>query len=373
MPNPVLSGYDPGGFWCEMSRGGARQAVRDRLAALPLQELKRRAANAEAELCDLGITFTVYSERDAIDRILPFDVIPRVIIGGGLGARSRRASCQRVAALNLLPRTTSTTTQKILKDGVDPGRAGPRQRQLPAGDARASTLPHGTYVHICGTDLVRDGDGRFLRARGQCPHAVGRLLRGREPAPDAARLPRPDGRPAGCARSPTTARRLHRGAARGGAGRRRRPAGGAAVARRRTTRPISSTSSWPARWACRWSRAATSWSRTTASSCGPSAASRRVDVIYRRINDDFLDPEAFRPDSMLGVPGLMRAYRKGKVALANAIGTGVADDKAVYAYMPRLIRYYLDEDADPRQCRDPHLPRAGGAALHAGPSGASWW
>ena len=85
-----------------------------------------------------------------------------------------------------------------------------------------------------------------------------------------------------------------------------------------------------------------------------------VDVIYRRINDDFLDPEAFRPDSMLGVPGLMRAYRAGNVALANAVGTGVADDKAVYAYMPRIIRYYLERGAGPAECRDPYLPRAGG-------------
>ena len=84
----------------------------------------------------------------------------------------------------------------------------------------------------------------------------------------------------------------------------------------------------------------------------------RVDVIYRRLNDDFLDPEAFNPDSMLGVPGLMRAYRKGTVALANAIGTGVADDKAVYAYVPRLIRYYLAEEpiidnVETRICREP--------------------
>ena len=98
-----------------------------------------------------------------------------------------------------------------------------------------------------------------------------------------------------------------------------------------------------------------------------------VDVIYRRLNDDFLDPEAFRPDSMLGVPGLMRAYRKGKVALANAIGTGVADDKAVYAYVPRLIRYYLDEDpilpnVETHICREPDA-----LALHAGPSRTSWW
>ena len=98
----------------------------------------------------------------------------------------------------------------------------------------------------------------------------------------------------------------------------------------------------------------------------------RVDVIYRRINDDFLDPEAFRPDSMLGVPGLMRAYRAGNVALANAVGTGVADDKAVYAYMPRIIRYYLERGAGPAECRDAYLPRAGGAALHARPSRPSW-
>src|SRR5260370_8279821 len=83
-----------------------------------------------------------------------------------------------------------------------------------------------------------------------------------------------------------------------------------------------------------------------------------VDVIYRRINDDFLDPEAFRPDSLLGVPGLMRAYYSGNVALANAIGTGVADDKAVYAYVPKIIRYYLDEDAilpnvETYTCREP--------------------
>jgi uncharacterized circularly permuted ATP-grasp superfamily protein len=83
----------------------------------------------------------------------------------------------------------------------------------------------------------------------------------------------------------------------------------------------------------------------------------RVDVIYRRLNDDFLDPEAFNPDSMLGVPGLFRAYRKGTVALANAIGTGVADDKAVYAYVPRLIRYFLDQEpiidnVDTRICRE---------------------
>ena len=93
------------------------------------------------------------------------------------------------------------------------------------------------------------------------------------------------------------------------------------------------------------------WMRTT-------GGLARVDVIYRRIDDDYLDPELFRPDSQLGVPGLMRAYRAGNVALANAVGTGVADDKAVYAYMPRVIRYYLSEDpilpnVDTNICREP--------------------
>ena len=84
---------------------------------------------------------------------------------------------------------------------------------------------------------------------------------------------------------------------------------------------------------------------------------KRIDVIYRRIDDDFIDPLIFREDSSLGVPGLFNAYRAGNVMIANALGTGVADDKAVYAYVPRLIRYYLSEEADPGQCRDLSLPR----------------
>ena len=132
----------------------------------------------------------------------------------------------------------------------------------------------------------------------------------------------------------------------------------AAVARAPTTRPISSTSSSPARWACRWSKAATSWFEDDRVYMRTIGGLARVDVIYRRIDDDFLDPEAFRPDSMLGVPGLMRAYQAGNVALANAVGTGVADDKAVYAYMPRMIRYYLGQDpilpnVETHICREP--------------------
>ena len=125
---------------------------------------------------------------------------------------------------------------------------------------------------------------------------------------------------------------------------RERPDRRAADARAHTTAPTSSTRSSPSRWASSWSRARTCscdddivYMRTTR---GP----QRVDVIYRRIDDDFLDPLAFRPDSMLGVPGLLAAYRAGRVTLANAIGTGVADDKSIYPYVPDMIRFYLGEE-----------------------------
>src|SRR5471032_1642698 len=111
-----------------------------------------------------------------------------------------------------------------------------------------------------------------------------------------------------------------------------------------TTRPTSSTVFWPSRWVCNWSKAAILRSRAATFSCAPPRA-RSVDVIYRRVDDDFLDPEAFRADSVLCVPGLMAAYRAGRVALANAPGNGIANDKVIYAYVPDMIRYY--EGAEP--------------------------
>ena len=122
-----------------------------------------------------------------------------------------------------------------------------------------------------------------------------------------------------------------------------------------------------------WSRAATSSSRTTTSTCARRGGRQRVDVIYRRVDDDFLDPLTFRRDSLLGVPGLMNAYREGNVALANAPGAGVADDKAVYAFVPALITYYLDQEpllapgADLRR-----LPHATTSPTCASTSPSSW-
>ena len=210
--------------------------------------------------------------------------------------------------------------------------------------------------------------GPLPRARGQWPLAVRRVLRGRESPPDAARVLRPDEGRAGAAglrlRPPAA-----REAVRGGT-----PEGVLDPQVVLLSPGVFNSAYFEHVFLAREMGVPLVegrdlvvendrvYMRTVA---GPV----QVDVIYRRLNDDFLDPEAFNPESMLGVAGLMRAYRKGTVALANAIGTGVADDKAVYAYVPRLIRYYLDRGPDHRQCRDADLPRAGCAGLYARPSG----
>src|SRR5215217_575544 len=159
MSGPVLGDYDPKGFFCEMTRGGDNQSIRDRLGTMSIDDLKQRAAEAEAELHDLGITFTVYSDKDAIDRVLPFDVIPRV-----LSARDwehiEQGVTQRVAALNHLLHDLYHE-QAILRDGVIPS-------ELIHGNAnfrplmQGVDLPHKTYVNICGTDLIRDERGTLM-------------------------------------------------------------------------------------------------------------------------------------------------------------------------------------------------------------------
>ena len=222
---------------------------------------------------------------------------------------------------------------------------------------RGIDLPHGTYVNICGTDIVRDEHGAFLVLEDNARDAIRRQLRRREPAHDAARL-------SGSARRdrPAPDRRLR---AKLIAALREVAPAGVDDPRVVLLSPGTYNSAYfehvflaremgvPL---VEGSDLVVEDDRVYMRTTGGLA---RVDVIYRRIDDDYLDPEAFLPDSMLGVPGLMRAYRAGNVALANAVGTGVADDKAVYAYMPRIIRYYLGAGPDPAQRRDPHLPRAG--------------
>ena len=339
MSASVLSGYDAGEYYCEMTRHAANRQMRERLAGLSVEALKQRAAAAEAELYNLGITFTVYSEKDAIDRILPFDVIPRLIPPEEWN-QIETGVIQRITAINLLL-DDIYHDQKILRDGVVPADlvlGNPNYQKSMQG----VDLPHKTYVHICGTDIIRDESGAFLvlEDNARTPSGVSYVIENRHMMlrafPDlldriglrpvdnyglqlvaAMREVAPAGvdEPRVVLLSPGTynsaffehvflAREM-----------------GVPLVEGRDLVVVDDHV----------------WMRTT-------GGLARVDVIYRRLNDDFLDPQAFDRSSMLGVPGLMRAYRAGNVSLANAVGTGVADDKAVYAYMPRIIRYYLDQD-----------------------------
>ena len=186
-------------------------------------------------------------------------------------------------------------------------------------------------------------------------------------------FPRPVPATTACGRSTTTARRCWPRCSRSRPAHGADPTDRAAHARRLQLGLFRAHLPGRGRWASSWSKAATWWCTTTSSTCAPPPACSRVDVIYRRIDDDFLDPLVFRRDSMLGVPGLFNAYRAGNVTLANAIGTGVADDKAVYAYVPEIIRYYLGEEPILPNVETYLMSDATQRAARAGATWTSWW
>ena len=342
-PDPFDS-YDAGAFFCELTArdndGGAAALVRSRLSAIGLDALRTRAKLAERDLFNLGITFTVYSEASAIDRILPFDCVPRIILARDW-AVLERGVVQRVQALNLFLGDIYND-RRIIRDGVVPA-------ELVYGNSNyrpemeGFPVRFGTYVHICGIDIVRDHEGRYcvLEDNARTPSGVSYVVENRHlmlrAFPDLV---------AGMKLRPVD-----------DYGRRLRSAMDE-IAPEGTKDPqvvllspgIYNSAYFEHVFLAREMGVPLVegadltveddkvWMRTT-------GGLRRVHTIYRRIADDFLDPSVFRADSMLGVRGLIGAWRKGNVTLANAVGTGVADDKAVYAYMPRIIKYYLDQDA----------------------------
>lgn len=341
----LLADYDPGAFFCEMLGAPGKDAdytrpIRERLERLDLAELRARSGDAELELYSFGITFTVYTQKDAIDRILPFDVIPRVISAEDWQT-IESGVVQRVSAINLFLHDLYNG-QKILGDGVVP-------RELVLGNSNyrpemiGLDVPCGTYVHINGTDLVRDETGRMLvlEDNGRTPSGVSYVVENRHLMQRAF----PD-LMANIGIRPVSnyGQKLHNALIE--------------VAPPEVPEPqvvLLSPGTYNAAYfehifLAREMGVPLVEGRDLIVEEDDRVYMRTIDglepvhVLYRRINDDFLDPEAFNPDSMLGVPGLMRAYRKGNVALANAIGTGVADDKAVFAFMPRIIKYYLDQE-----------------------------
>ncbi len=338
-----FQGYQTDRFFDEMflpdgkPRPGSRLLV-ERIEALLDGDLVRRQQAAERALVNMGITFNVYGSEDADEKIFPFDIIPR-IIEPGEWAPIERGLAQRITALNLFI-DDIYGTQRILDDGVVPREL---IESCPAYRKECEGLrpPLGIWCHITGTDLVRDGSGRFcvLEDNLRCPSGVSYVVENRQilkrtfPHVFRASNVRPvDDYGIHLLES------LQRLA----------PHRDAPTVVLLTPGPFNSAYFEHAFLAQQmgielveggdlFTQSGMVFMRTTR---GP----RRVDVIYRRIDDDFIDPRVFRPDSVLGVPGLMEAYRAGRVALANAPGTGVADDKVIYAFVPEIIRYYLDQD-----------------------------
>jgi uncharacterized circularly permuted ATP-grasp superfamily protein len=340
----LLDGYDKGNFFCELmdcaAHDPAVRLIASRLANMDPAELARRAEIAEVELYNQGITFTVYSEKDAIDRILPFDLIPRVLTAREWDVLERGVR-QRVAALNAFIWDVYHD-QRILADGVVP-------RALVLGNSNyrpemvGLDVPLGTYVHVCGVDIIRDETGAFLvlEDNARTPSGVSYVIENR----NMMRRIFPDLMD-GIAVRPVGSYGMMLQAALAEIA----PADVAdpqvvllspgiynsayfehIFLAREMGVPLVEGNDLVVEDGCVWMR--------TTAGLAP------VHSIYRRLNDDFLDPDVFRADSTLGVRGLIESWRQGRVAIANAVGTGVADDKAIYAYMPRIIRYYLGEDA----------------------------
>ncbi len=337
--------YDLGDvFYDEMFAGNheAREhyaKLHGRLAGMSADELSKRQAAAEASFRSQGITFTVYGQSEGTEKIFPYDPLPRVIpadewaaLEDGLG--------QRIRTLNLFLEDLYGE-QKLFDDKIVP-----RELVLSCKHYRREMLglrvPRDVYVSIAGSDLIRDADGTYavLEDNLRVPSGASYMLANREVskrtfpklfqdqdvrAVDAypqtlmdtmrALCPRPVERPEVVVLTPgvyNSAYFEHTYLAR---------QMGALLVEGRDLLVHDDVV----------------YARTT-------GGLRRVDVIYRRIDDDFLDPVAFRRDSVLGVPGLFSAYRAGNVGIGNAIGNGIADDKALYAYVPALIKYYLGEE-----------------------------
>jgi uncharacterized circularly permuted ATP-grasp superfamily protein len=316
------------------------QPLFERLSRIAPEEFQRYKSMTDLSMRHDGVGFTVYRAEEGIERVWPMDPVPR-IVPADEWAVIERGLVQRLTAINLFL-SDLYQEQKILRDKViEPQliyQGGFFRREFVGAPA-----PKGIYVHICGTDLIRDSQGRYLvlEDNARTPSGVSYMLHNRQVLKrvfpqvfegydvhsndgypdhllDVLRHIAPAGRP-----DPTivllspgmynSAYFEH-----------------SYLAQRMCIELVEGRD-----LVVDQNRV---WMRTT-------RGLQAVDVIYRRIDDEFLDPLAFRPDSLLGVPGLVNVYRAGNVSLANAIGTGIADDKGVYPFIPDVIRYYLGQDA----------------------------
>jgi uncharacterized circularly permuted ATP-grasp superfamily protein len=310
-----------------------------RLCTLPPEEFRRRKAMTELSMLQDGVGFTVYRQEEGIERVWPMDPIPR-IIPPREWELIERGLTQRVTALNLFLKDIYHD-QFILRDRVvDPRLVyeGTYFRR----EFMHAPVPRDIYIHVCGTDLIRDTDGRYLvlEDNGRTPSGVSYMLQNRQVLKRVFPQVFEQYDVRGTDDYPACLLEVLRFIAPGG--------------RHDPTVVLLSPGVYNSAYFEHTFLAqrmgielvegrdlvvddSRVFMRTT-------RGLARVDVIYRRIDDDFLDPLTFRPDSTLGVPGLVNAYRAGRVALANSIGTGIADDKGIYPFVPDMIRYYLKQD-----------------------------
>jgi uncharacterized circularly permuted ATP-grasp superfamily protein len=307
----------------------------------PREVLASRRAQAEMMFRRIGITFAVYGDKEASERLIPFDLIPRMISRSEWN-RLERGLIQRVQALNLFL-TDIYNQQDILKAGIIPADivlANPHYRPLMSG----WHVPHDIYVHIAGIDIVRldAADFYVLEDNVRTPSGVSYMLENREvmmrllPELYAQHHVAPVENYTDSLLASLRSIVPHKS----------RQDGNIVVLTPGQYNSAYYEHSFLAdKLGVELVEGRDLFVRDDMVYMNTTRGPERVDVIYRRIDDDFLDPDCFRADSTLGVPGLMKAYRAGHVTLANAVGTGIADDKAIYTYMPEIIRFYLGEEA----------------------------
>jgi uncharacterized circularly permuted ATP-grasp superfamily protein len=338
-----LSGMAGKEFFDEMfGRDGAilnhYRKLQDTFERISPEDFRSKRTAADLAFLRQGVTFNVYGDSRGTERVFPFDLVPRII-----PAREweliERGLVQRVTALNLFLHDIYHE-QRIVKDGVVPAHyilSGKHFRREFVNFA----VPKDIYMHICGTDLIRDDKGNYLvlEDNGRCPSGVSYVLENRRAMKRTFRgmFENTGVRPV--EHYPQELLKVMQHIA---------PAGVAEPTIVLLTPGAHNSAYFEHTYLARqmgieivegrdlFVRDEHVFMRTT-------KGLKPVHVIYRRMDDDFLDPTVFRRDSMLGVPGLVRAYRAGNVSLANSIGTGIADDKVMYYFVPRMIEYYLDQ------------------------------
>ena len=341
---PMKISYDTGNFFDEMFASDGSIRPHYRHLAEQFESLDDAAFQRKREAVDLaflqqGITFTVYGDEETTERIFPFDLIPRIIPNSEWQELAVGLE-QRVRALNLFLHDVYHD-QKIIKDGIIPREiveSAPYFRPAFMGFG----VPRDIYIHICGTDLIRDDQGRYLvlEDNARSPSGVSYMLENRRAMKRAFPRIFPRSGVQSVSRYPDELLKVLKYICP-----QEKPNPRVVV----LTPGVYNSAYFEHCFLARQMGVEIVEGRDLVVQddsvfMKTTEGLKQVDVIYRRIDDDFLDPEVFRKDSLLGVPGLVRAYRAGQVALANSIGTGVADDKVVYYYVPKMIKYYLDQD-----------------------------